>query len=155
MTRSPATRSLGWAALFVGLAILPVVYGDDPCYQSITEIPCPSAEGVFDDCQYQWDNGPGLYCEPYKYTARKSGKYGEGTTTPCLTLQVQTGTKCVPETDEKGVVVRVVCADQYKCKTKSPGPPAVCEIDPVAIKTFSADKYTLKTPGCLAPPGEG
>lgn len=146
MARLLNTRSFGVACLAVMMVSLSQVSGDDPCYQSITDIPCPSAEGVFDTCAYQLQQGTKA-CDEYTYTARQSGPYGEGATKPCLTLQVQTGTKCVPETDDKGIVVRRECANKYKCKFDFPS----CAPGD-KLKSFTADVYKLDKTGCIQPP---
>ena len=58
MARLFTTRCFAFVCLAVTLVGLARMNADDPCYQSITSLPCPSATGSFDTCEVQWSNLP-------------------------------------------------------------------------------------------------
>lgn len=163
MARSLIARRLACVCLVLmlaGLARLPHVRGDQKCYQSITNVPCPTAPET-DTCGTQFSNLPADQkvwqapftgangtakpsCEGFSYNARQSGQYGGDC---CTEPGVETGTKCVPQTDDQGVTVRGVCASQYKCSWG--GTEGGCSQSNDKVKDFEAVLYMLDKTGCL------
>lgn len=170
MTRLPPRRTVFGAALVLALVGMVGLYGDDvPCYEGIHDIPCPSMSAT-DDCETQFANQPPekqawdpptirtaeTTCNALFYNARKSGTWGEGATKPCTTPGLETGWKCVPATDEEGIVIREECGRQYKCEWKGPGDGGCVKSNDLMVPgIYKADKYTLTNKGCKVPKGSG
>lgn len=166
MTRLTQNRTFFGVALVLALVGTVGLLGDDvPCYDGITDIPCPSMTGSNDSCETQFANQPEdkkkwepgaeppnrsaeTTCNALTYNARKSGQWGEGQTKPCTSPGLETGYKCAPATDENGIVIRIECGRRYKCKWEGTSGGCVKTNDLATPGIYNADQYTLKNAGC-------